>query len=127
MNIPAINSSQSISHKAYFKPNKAFKSFFGAQDSISDSLMQSFSKLPNHELEIINAENHVYERMFNVLQVSVFNNMTNKIIEKDFHFATFKIEHLIKFLCQKNPKIQNFFEIDVARNEQFNKLITPNR
>ena len=32
--------------------------------------------------------------------------MTNKIIEKDFHFATFKIEHLIKFLCQKNPKIQ---------------------
>ena len=83
MQINQINNNQTVSHKAYFKPNAEFKRLCNSGlQSVKPQQIETLLSRPNHELEILGRIIHRDATTF-----EVFNNTTkrlsNIILSKD--------------------------------------------
>lgn len=81
MKIQSINNQSNVSHKAYFKPNAELKKLFSREIKyycqLSTKEIDTFTKLPNHELEITEAKSISLAKVC----CNVFNNRTKRANE----------------------------------------------
>ena len=114
MQISPVNN-QSISHKAYFKPNVEFKNLW-ANSIITEEVKNGLSKLKtlnNHELEIVKSGRAIRESVKpEVIEFyTIFNNFTKKAltISKGMKVNNNPLLAVLEGLLYKNEEVNNFY------------------
>ena len=117
-----IQTSNNISHKAYFKPNREFKKLWAIKPHNTEIYLSKLKKvkneLPNHQLEIIDAGTTLIEEKLKYYYL-IFNNLTSKAFGVEVA-ADSERNHFVEILdslLEKNEKTDNFFQIS---NESYN-------
>ena len=121
MQISPINN-QSISHKAYFKPNVEFKNLW-ANSTITEEVKNGLSKLKtlnNHELEIVKSGRAIREsEKPEVIEFyTIFNNFTKKAltISKGMKVNNNPLLAVLEGLLYQNEEVNNFYIKDEETN-----------
>ena len=115
MKVQGINNQNSISHKAYFKPNAEFKKLWAYRPikklEFDNKLSDVKNKLPNHQLEIIDSGRSIIGEKVQDYYL-VFNNITNKAFGLAIAATSVKnhLETLFESLLEKNDKTEDFFK-----------------
>lgn len=130
MKVQGINNQNSVSHKAYFKPNAEFKKLWASRPinklEFDNKLSDVKNKLPNHQLEIIDAGRVLIDEDLKDYYL-IFNNVTNKAFGIAFAHTTVKnhIETLFESLLEKNDKTEDFFK-STWDSTDFDNITTKN-
>ena len=130
MKVQGINNQNSISHKAYFKPNTEFKKLWAYRPikkiEFDNKLSDVKNKLPNHQLEIIDSGRSIIGEKVQDYYL-VFNNITNKAFGLAIAATSVKnhLETLFESLLEKNDKTDDFFK-STWDTTDFDKITTKN-
>ena len=115
MRVQGINNQNSISHKAYFKPNAEFKRLWTIRpikdDGFFNKLKNFKSELPNHELEIIEINRFIIDKKVSDTYL-IFNNVTHKSFGVAIALTNVKnnLELILESLLSGNDKTKDFFK-----------------
>lgn len=114
MKVQGINNPNSISHKAYFKPNAEFKNLWAIRPMNSENYFEKLEKvkynLPSHQLEIIDSGRAFFDEKIKDYYL-IFNNFTNKSFGVAIEVSSVKnhLEEVLDSLLEKNEKTVDFF------------------
>ena len=123
-----IQSTDNVSFKAYFKPNRDFKKLWGEsnKENIKETLDKFTYNLPNHKLEIIDSDKSVYGGKTRVTY-NIFNDATKKLISWNrirWGHLDNDLSRVLEFLLEKNSETENFFKAD-STLKNFNTITKP--
>ena len=127
MKVQGINNQNSISHKAYFKPNTEFKKLWAYKPSNMEVLHKKIARikngLPNHEIEIIDSGRAAINEKLSDFYL-LFNNVTKKAFGVAIVVSSVKnhLETVLDSLLEQNDKTKNFFESDDSNLVEFDKI-----
>ena len=111
-----IQSTNNVSHKAYFKPNSEFKKLWGNSDKkyIKETLDKFTYNLPNHKLEIIDSYKY-FDDFKTRVTYNIFNDTTKKLISckcNSWMDRGNDLSRVLEFLLEKNSETEDFFKVD---------------
>ena len=129
MKVQGINNQNYISHKAYFKPNAEFKKLWAFRptktETFADKLQKVRTKLPNHEIEIIDSGKALIdEKLQNYFLL--FNNFTKKSFGVAIAATSVKnhLETVFDCLLEKNKRTENFFDDEITNSLDYDDITT---
>ena len=119
MQINQINDNQTVSHKAYFKPNAEFKRLCNrGLQSVKPQQIETLLSRPNHELEILGRIIHRDATTF-----EVFNNTTKRLSNIILSKDKANLSGLIDKLCSN----YGYFDSTSDDIVKFDKLTKPQK
>ena len=116
MKIQSINNNQSISHKAYFKPNAEFKRLYAKSHEVVHNKVYRFRGLPHQEIELLGEfkDSNSGKMLYNV-----FNNFTKKVLQVDIKEHAHPLNEIFGAIFSNK---EDFFSINNELKQDFEKL-----
>ena len=116
MKIQSINNNQSVSHKAYFKPNAEFKRLYAKSHGVIQNKVERIRNLPHHEIELLG---EFRDSNSGKMLYHVFNSSTKKVLQVDVKENNHPLNEIFGAIFSN---YWTFFHENKAMVEDYNAL-----